>query len=72
MIPRAPALPQVDAPAAVENMQVNDEPSPAGEGATVAAPKVVAVKQRAAKAEATTAHVHRVKRGDTLLSLIHI
>ena len=72
MIPRAPALPEVDAPAVAEIIQINGEPSPAGGDATVAAARVVAVKQAPAKAQAPAARVHRVKRGDTLFSIARL
>jgi len=70
IIPRAPALPEVDAPAAAEVIQVDREPSPAG-GAGVAA-TVVAVKDAPAQAQAPAARVHRVKRGDTLFSIARL
>ena len=72
MIPRAPALPEVDAPAAAEAIQINGDGSPAGGEATVATARVVAVTQVPAKAKAPTARVHRVKRGDTLFSIARL
>jgi len=71
IIPRAPALPEVDNPAAAEVIQVDREPLPAG-GAGVAAATVVAVKDAPAQAQAPAARVHRVKRGDTLFSIARL
>jgi len=71
IIPRAPALPEVDNPAAAEVIQVDREPLSAG-GAGVAAATVVAVKGAPAQAQAPAARVHRVKRGDTLFSIARL
>ena len=72
IIPRAPALPEVDVAAVADVIQVNrEEPSPTG-GAPVAAATVVAVKKAAAPSPAPTARVHRVKRGDTLFSIARL
>jgi membrane-bound lytic murein transglycosylase D len=74
IIPRAPALPEVDNPAAAEVIQVDREPLSAGGagGAGVAAATVVAVKDAPAQAQAPAARVHRVKRGDTLFSIARL
>jgi membrane-bound lytic murein transglycosylase D len=71
IIPRAPALPEVDASAAAEVVQVSREPSPVG-SAPVAAARVAAVKEAPASPQAPTALVHRVKRGDTLFSIARL
>jgi membrane-bound lytic murein transglycosylase D len=71
IIPRAPALPEVDAPVAAEVIQVDREPSPAGAAGVAAAP-VVVVKDAPARPQAPAARVHRVKRGDTLFSIARL
>ena len=84
MIPRAPALPEVGAPAPAEVIQINSEPSPPRQDTVVVsrlvdekeAPAVVSrlvdEKKAPAKAQAPTARVHRVKRGDTLFSIARL